>query len=100
MNPATIVDLTAASGTLSQIGAQATPIFASTIQPSAFVMGIEVGGLIAAAVIGAVWVGIKYAFEGHQSDPNAWRGKYHPTKADRAVTRHMMSYDDLMAESL
>jgi len=68
MNPVNIVDMSYASTTLQNMAAYAAPIFSSTITPGAFLMGIEIGGVLVAAVIGAVWLGVHNAFFGPKKD--------------------------------
>jgi len=69
MNPVdNIVDFTAASSTLSNVTTYATPIFASTIKPAAFMLGPEIGGIIVAALIGAVIAAVMWVFKGTSKD--------------------------------
>jgi len=60
MNPQPILDMSLASATLQQVGAAAAPLFGSTIGPSAFILGIEIGGVIVAVLIGAVLASVGY----------------------------------------
>jgi len=86
-NNANVIDITAASGTLQQIGETATPIFAATIQPAAFIEGILVGGVLVAALMAAVVAAVKGLFRPAGSYQDA-SGHWHQGDARYVGKKH------------
>jgi len=61
------VNFADASTTLQQVTQAASPMFASTVQPAAFIQGVWIGGVVVAALIGAVVYAVRNVFTGMQS---------------------------------
>jgi len=74
-----LIDFSWASTTLQKVGESATPIFASTIEPAAFLAGIPIGGWIVFAVISALLGAVSAVVMGF------WRGS--PTRSTEMRSR-------------
>jgi len=75
MNPTEVLDLSAASNTIQHIGAYASPLFASTITPAAFMEGIPIGGFLVFALMGAVYAAVSHLFGGNVGVYNGSMGQ-------------------------
>jgi len=69
-----VVDFNDASTTLQNVAQTATPLFASTIKPAAFMEGILLGGFLVAAVAGAVYLAVTRLFTGRRDE--TWKFDY------------------------
>jgi len=61
MNPGTLVQLTDASTTLTQVGAYSVPMFLFTITIAAVLAGVIIGGTLTARFVGSVKAGVMKA---------------------------------------
>lgn len=70
MDPATLVNLSDASTTLTNVGAYSAPVF-QTLSPFAFlVIGLSVGGILVSVFI-AVVIGAFHSFWARHSTPGS-----------------------------